>query len=370
MRLAASVFEGTGESILIASPENCIISVNHSFCELTGYDEAELIGRNPSLLQSGRHDAAFYQEMWASLQNTGQWRGEIWNRRKNGEIYPERTTISTLYDEAGNVLRYVAIASDITNQKQAEAVIWRQEEERVRLIEQQKIELERSVIERTADLTHERERSESLLRNILPAAVAEELKRTGRTEPRSFEEASILFTDFAGFTQTVGTLPVKRMVEELNEIFAGFDDIVDRHGLEKIKTIGDAYMAAAGLPEPASDHARRCVCAALDMVRFIEQRNQVSFIKWDMRAGVHSGSVIAGVVGKRKYVYDIWGDTVNIASRMESSGEIGKVNISAYTYELIRNEFNCQYRGKVDAKGKGSVDMYFVAGALPSATNG
>lgn len=233
-------------------------------------------------------------------------------------------------------------------------------EERRNLIEQQNVELERKVIERTADLTHERERAESLLRNIFPATVAEELKSSGRTEPRRFEEVSILFTDFAGFTQTVGTIPAKRMVEELNDIFAAFDDIVDRHGLEKIKTIGDAYMAAAGLPEPAADHALRCVRAALDMLQFIAHRNQDSSVKWGLRVGIHSGPVVAGVVGKRKYAYDIWGDTVNIASRMESAGEPGRVNLSAYTYDLVRARFDCAYRGKVDAKGKGEVDMYFV----------
>jgi len=261
----------------------------------------------------------------------------------------------------GLAYRIRRLSEDAVEYRLAEARMQRAlEEERRSLIEQQNLELERKVAERTADLTHERERTELLLRNILPAAVAEELKTSGRTEPRRFEEVSILFTDFAGFTQTVGTIPAKRMVEELNDIFAAFDDIVDKHGLEKIKTIGDAYMAAAGLPEPAGDHAARCVRAALDMVRFIAERNRDSSIKWELRAGIHSGPVVAGVVGKRKYAYDIWGDTVNIASRMESAGEPGRVNLSAYTYDLVRDRFDCEYRGKIGAKGKGDIDMYFV----------
>src|SRR5439155_7140673 len=139
------------------------------------------------------------------------------------------------------------------------------------------------------------------------------------------EEASILFTDFSGFTQAVSTIPPRRLVQELNEIFRAFDDIMTEHGLEKIKTIGDAYMAAGGLPVDAADHAVRCVRAALDLTRFIDVRNRSAAMKWGLRVGVHSGAVVAGVVGKNKYAYDVWGDTVNIANRLESSGEVGKV---------------------------------------------
>lgn len=253
------------------------------------------------------------------------------------------------------------LSDQVAEQRLAEVRMKRQqEEERRTLIEQQNAELENKVATRTADLTHERERTESLLRNILPASVADELKASGVTVPRRFEDTSILFTDFAGFTEAMGTMPGARMVAELNEIFAAFDDIIDRRGLEKIKTIGDAYLAAAGLPEPAPDHATRCVRAALDMVAFIQQRNEHSSIKWGLRVGIHSGPVVAGVVGKRKYAYDIWGDTVNIASRMESAGEPGRVNLSAYTYDLVRDQFDCEYRGKIGAKGKGEVDMYFA----------
>ena len=132
--------------------------------------------------------------------------------------------------------------------------------------------------------------------------------------------------------------------------------------LKKIKTIGDAYMAAAGVPSACPDHARRCVTAGLDMLDYVAKRNRTSAFKWSLRVGIHTGPVVAGVIGTRKFAFDIWGDTVNIASRMESSGEIGKVNISAYTFDLVRADFICEYRGKVEAKGKGGIDMYFVAG--------
>ena len=212
------------------------------------------------------------------------------------------------------------------------------------------------------DVAVEHERSERLLLNILPAELAQELSATGSARPARHESVTILFTDFSGFTQAASSMPAERMVAELNEIFAAFDDITDACGVEKIKTIGDAYMAAAGLPKPCPDHAQRCVRAGLGMIDYLENRNRTGAFKWALRVGVHSGPVVAGVVGKRKYAFDIWGDTVNIASRMESSGEVGRVNVSAYTYDLIQNDFECEYRGKVSAKGKGEVDMYFVRG--------
>lgn len=206
------------------------------------------------------------------------------------------------------------------------------------------------------------EKSDALLANILPQAIIEELKAKGLSEPRRHEEASILFTDFVGFTQAVSTIPPTRLVRELDDIFRGFDDIIAGCGLEKIKTIGDAYMATAGLPVAAEDHALRCVRAGTALIRFIEARNRTAAMKWELRVGVHSGSVVAGIVGKNKYAYDVWGDAVNIANRLESAGEAGKVNVSAYTFELVREHFDCEYRGRLAAKGKGEIDMYSVVG--------
>jgi class 3 adenylate cyclase len=234
------------------------------------------------------------------------------------------------------------------------------EREKREAAEEQSRVLEVRVAERTAELKQAQNESEALLANILPRAIIDELRANGEVEPRRHEEVSILFTDFAGFTQTVATIPPRRLVQELNEIFTAFDDIVAGYGLEKIKTVGDAYMAAGGVPVSAKDHAVSCVRAALALLRFMEARNADSSIKWGLRVGVHSGAVVAGIVGKNKYAYDVWGDTVNTANRLESSGETGRVNISAYTYDLVRKEFECEYRGKVAAKGKGEIDMYFV----------
>ncbi|WP_170305836.1 adenylate/guanylate cyclase domain-containing protein [Pseudoduganella ginsengisoli] len=229
-------------------------------------------------------------------------------------------------------------------------------------LRQSEQELERKVMQRTLELNAEQKRTKELLYNILPVELADELSATGRAQPARHESATVLFTDFAGFTALASTMPADRMIAELNDIFAAFDDIADECGIEKIKTIGDAYMAAAGLPKPCADHAQRCVRAGMKMIAYVEQRNHSHAFKWTLRVGIHSGPVVAGVVGKRKYAFDIWGDTVNIASRMESAGAGMKVNVSAYTSDLAGDAFQCEYRGKVAAKGKGDIDMYFVVG--------
>ena len=220
--------------------------------------------------------------------------------------------------------------------------------------------LEAKVAERTEQLAASEARTKELLHNILPASVAADLAESGHAKPVEIKSATIFFSDFSGFTQVASSMPAERMVAELNEIFSAFDDICSKHGIEKIKTIGDAYMAASGVPLPFPDHAQRAVRVGLAMYAFLAERNKGAAFKWNLRVGIHSGPVVAGVVGKHKYAFDVWGDTVNIASRMESAGEIGRVNISAYTYDLIRNDFACEYRGKVAAKGKGELDMYFV----------
>jgi ligand-binding sensor domain-containing protein/class 3 adenylate cyclase len=237
---------------------------------------------------------------------------------------------------------------------------------RTRHLEKKSQMLAEIVRQRTEELVEEQRRSEELLNNILPAVIVRELKDKGSSEPREYRAVSILFTDFIGFTNMAASLPPVRLVGELNEVFKEFDEIIDRHGVEKLKTIGDAYLIASGLPTESPDHAIKAVNAALEMQNYIFRRNEGSPYKWQMRAGIHSGQVVAGIVGKRKFTYDVWGDTVNIASRMESAGMPGRINISAFTFDLVKQYFECEYRGKIEAKGKGSIDMYLVIGPRQS----
>ncbi|MCG8373322.1 MAG: hypothetical protein MI700_07300 [Balneolales bacterium] len=227
-------------------------------------------------------------------------------------------------------------------------------------------ELEALVKERTILLENEKEKSDNLLYNMLPKGIADEIKEKGSAAPRRYEEVSVLFTDFENFTATAATMSAKKLVSEVNEIFEVFDNIIEKYGLEKIKTIGDAYMAVSGLPDEKENHALLCVRAAKEMQQFVDERNEAAAVKWKMRIGIHSGSVIAGVVGKKKFTYDIWGSTVILASRMEEVGEIGKINISATTCDFVHEDFTCEYRGKIHVEGQGDIDMYFVGDEKPS----
>lgn len=236
--------------------------------------------------------------------------------------------------------------------------------------------LEEKVKERTVEINRQKEeieaektKSENLLLNILPKDAAEELKLRGKTSPKHFDSVTILFTDFVGFTQITEKLSHEELVEELDRYFIRFDEIIESYNLEKIKTIGDSYMCAGGIRVQDKQGPVRTVLAGLEMQRFIRDANVgkkfKSQIFWHLRVGINTGSIIAGVVGKKKFTYDIWGDTVNIASRMETSGEAGKVNISGTTYAQVKEFFICTHRGKIPAKNKGHIDMYFVEKIKP-----
>lgn len=224
--------------------------------------------------------------------------------------------------------------------------------------------LGKKVEERTAELALEKQKADNLLFNILPVEIAEELKRNGSTNPQKFESVTVLFTDFEGFTLNSSKMTPEEVVNTVDTCFSAFDSIVSKYKIEKIKTIGDAYMCVGGLPIPNSTHATDAVMAAIEMRDWIHEYNEAQRLQgkptFKVRIGLHTGPVVAGVVGKKKFAYDIWGDTVNTASRMESGSEGGRINISGETYRLISKTFDCTYRGKIPAKNKGEVDMYFV----------
>lgn len=213
-------------------------------------------------------------------------------------------------------------------------------------------------------ISAEKKRSDHLLLNILPEDIASDLKRHGKVKARHYEMVTILFTDFKDFTRIAETMSADDLVRDLDHYFRRFDEITSSYGLEKIKTIGDAFMAASGLPAESADHAKSAVSAGLALREMVKEEELIRKSEgrpwFELRIGLHSGPVVAGVIGLRKFSYDIWGDTVNIAARMESSGEVGQVNISAATFELVRDQFTCTYRGKIPAKNKGEIGMYFV----------
>lgn len=211
----------------------------------------------------------------------------------------------------------------------------------------------------------EKQRSDDLLLNILPEEVALELKENGKATARQFDHVSILFTDFVNFTSASEIMNSQELVSELDFLFRSFDGIVDKYSIEKIKTIGDAYLAVSGLPQATENHVVQIASAAIEIKDFVHKRKKRLGDKtFDIRIGIHTGSVVAGIVGVKKYAYDIWGDAVNTAARMEQSGETGKINISETTYHLLKNRYKCIDRGEIEAKKKGLMNMYFLEGPL------
>lgn len=251
-----------------------------------------------------------------------------------------------------------------------EVVVRKSVEENLRVnekrLEEYNANLEHKVKERTIDLQSEKEKSDKLLLNILPLDIARELKEKGAVQSKKYESVSVLFTDFKGFSIIAEEMEADELVSEIDYCFKEFDQIIEKYPIEKIKTIGDSYMAVGGLPVTNQTHAVDVIKAALEIRDFLEglkkKKEAQNKPVFEIRIGIHTGNVVAGIVGLKKFAYDIWGDTVNLASRMESSSEAGRINISGTTYELVKDHFVCTYRGKIKAKNKGEVDMYFVEG--------
>jgi adenylate cyclase len=225
--------------------------------------------------------------------------------------------------------------------------------------------LEGIINERTEELLRQKEKVDELLSNMLPKDTADQLKKTGRASTKKYSMVSILFSDIEGFTRIAEQMNPEILVDELDKFFFKFDSLVEEFNIEKIKTIGDAYMAAGGIPGRNRTNPVEVVMAAIMIMQYMKRLKKDNEYFWDLRIGIHTGPVIAGVVGQKKLSYDIWGDSVNIASRMESSGEAGKINISGSTYEYVKDFFICEYRGKMPVKYKGNIDMYFIKGFRP-----
>lgn len=253
-------------------------------------------------------------------------------------------------------------------------------QENERIVREQNQMLEEQVLVRTMQLNEskkiaetERQKSDALLLNILPSEIAEELRQTGTSTALNYELATVLFADIKDFTKISTQFSAETMVKELDYIFGAFDKIIENHNIEKIKIIGDAYMCAGGLPISNKTNAFDVVNAALEIQEFMkkmrEERARNSKQQYEIRIGINSGPLVAGIIGIKKFTYDIWGDTVNLASRLETNGEVNKINISENTYSLVKDVYDCEYRGKIEVKGKGSTAMYFIHGLKNHETN-
>lgn len=294
------------------------------------------------------------------------------NSSLSGAFTKERIEILQVMATQTAISLQNAMLLESTNQLNSQLIqeveVRKEVEENLKLnekrLEEYNTNLEAKVRERTEDLQQEMEKSDRLLLNILPLDIARELKEKGSAQSKKYESVTVLFTDFKGFSIIAEQMTAVDLVAEIDYCFKEFDRIIEKHGIEKIKTIGDSYMAVGGMPMENSTHPFDVINAAIEIRDFIENHKQKCINEnkpiFELRIGIHTGNVVAGIVGLNKFAYDIWGDTVNIASRMESSSESGKINVSGVTYELVKEDFDCTHRGKVKAKNKGEVDMYFV----------
>ncbi len=236
-------------------------------------------------------------------------------------------------------------------------------EEQNQLLEEQKFKLAEAnlnILELKEQVEAEKERSDRLLLNILPVRVVQDLKDYGKTEPKIFDDVTVCFVDIVGFTRKSAEINPVTLISELNEIFTAFDNIIEKHQCERIKTIGDAYLALCGMPLPHKKNAERILKSAMEILVYLDNRNMTSVINWNVRIGMHTGKVVGGVVGIKKYIYDVFGDTINMASRMESASEPMRINVSQKTYSLLKDKFSFTERAPIEVKGKGLVTMYFL----------
>ncbi len=357
-------------SFIIFDSNGEIEWVNEGFIRLYGYTIDEFKRRFGRTVFEASKNSEINQKVEKCIRTKKSINYVAECQTRSGEFKWIQTTFTPIVAPSGIIERFIAIETDITKLKETEEALNQKNEYMIALTnhlksantlleeQQHEINLQNKAIE------EERKKSEDLLLNILPFEVARQLKSKGEAKPRDYKWTTVLFLDFVGFTKLTQELSPMDLVSALDSYFKKFDDVVDKHFTEKIKTIGDAYMCVGGLPLRNRSNPFNVVLAGLEMQNIIEEMVEETRtphgLEWRCRIGVHSGAVMAGVVGKKKYIYDIWGHTVNVAARMQQESEVGKVNISGFTYETIKDYFDCTYRGKIAMKNSAEADMYFV----------
>jgi PAS domain S-box-containing protein len=330
-----SIFENATEGIFQVTPEGRYITANPALARILGYDSPEeLMSQVTNFIQQLYVQPMLREDLDALLLRydfVSDVESQVY--RQDRLIIWISENIRTVRDADGRLLYYEGTVADITERRKTEDA-----------------------------LRHAREQSELLLLNILPQAIAERLKKSNSTIAESFEEVTVMFADLVDFTKYSAQTSPTELVEMLNVIFSTFDQLAQQHHVEKIKTIGDAYMAVAGLPTPCSDHAQAIAQMALDMQEAIAKYNADTGQAFKIRIGINSGPVVAGVIGIKKFSYDLWGDTVNIASRMESHGAPGYIQVTSATYERLKAQYLFEQRQSIQVKGKGEMTTYRLIG--------
>lgn len=356
-----SLIENANAVIIETDSREYITQWNKMASQRIGYHKNEAYARRLTKLIAEEPNLPDFSRLLTNvLDGRPLVNHEMKVRAKSGKLLDFLINANPKMNPKGKVIGISMIGHDIT-----ELVTYRQS-------------LEKKVDERTRELNHsfeeikvqksrleeEQKKSDELLRNILPDRVAAKLKESGQVEPQHYRLATVLFADLVGFTVLGKGLSPEVMLDELSNIFTGFDLILEQFNLEKIKTMGDGYMAVGGVPESNESNPVDAVRAGLAMIDFVQDINrknsQSGKPPWSLRVGLNSGELVAGVIGKKKFAYDVWGSTVNVASRMDAAGKANCVNISETTYQLVKNDFHCVYRGEIETKNMGKMNMYLV----------
>lgn len=336
VKLRDQAIAASSVGIVIADarlPDMPLIYVNPAFERITGYSDAEVLGYNCRFLQGKDTSQPAVDQLRAAIKAGENCTVTLLNYRKDGTPFWNELTISPIYDDRNNLTHFVGIQSDISDRIKAEQA-----------------------------LRLEQEKSERLLLNILPKPIVDQLKQFEGSLAQQFTEATILFADIVGFTHLSAQMSPLELLNLLNNIFSVFDKLAEKHGIEKIKTIGDAYMAVAGLPIANDHHAEAIANMALDMQQAIQQFKTPQGEPFQIRIGINTGLVVAGVIGIKKFSYDLWGDAVNVASRMESLGLPGKIQVTVATKERLQDQYIFEERGAIAVKGKGEMISYWLVG--------